>query len=544
MPNRHQRSIPRLSRPRRPPRALKRAFAVCLATSVSALLTPSADAVTRGETPTTVGQAPTTAGQAPAADDEAPATPGLAPSGEASRAEVTEGAPPPVTAEGEATPEGEAMRDGAAEILSWAPSGELLTRTLRNGLVLVVARDRSLAVAAIGLSFPTGYADDPKGQEGLTRALALHLEQGSRELRPGGRLARIHGAGGYTAMAVGAKQTRYEGLIPVWSLWDTLTDLTGVLRNPTVNEIRWRQSVSRATKDRSGVPRIGAQSVASAWSEPALLAGSARSGKPLTGLHPAKVRAEIQRRFAVHEATLIVVSPFTLEEVADKVEALYEDRPPGQRVRRPLTPPPPTVMIGSPKGRSKQQRFTWPIGGSYDAIWRARVVCGALNRQPRAAGEPAGAKLKCVLHEDPRRPALQVSTFGLQPSEARQLVIERLTRLAQDPVDHDVVDIERERQARALVDELHAPLSLASLLARALGARDVEADGRVGISTALDLESLSSPTRVTDMAGRLAARLLEPRPLAPPAPVESADPASPPAGPEDTDAERSAAGAQ
>ena len=71
-------------------------------------MTPSADAVTRGETPTTVGQAPTTAGQAPAADDEAPATGGQAPSGEASRAEVMEGAPPPVTTEGEATPEGEA----------------------------------------------------------------------------------------------------------------------------------------------------------------------------------------------------------------------------------------------------------------------------------------------------------------------------------------------------------------------------------------------------------------------------------------------------
>ncbi|MGB1699888.1 MAG: hypothetical protein ACPHRO_08045, partial [Nannocystaceae bacterium] len=192
--------------------------------------------------------------------------------------------------------------DQTAQILAWAPEEQLLVRVLNNGLRVLIARDQSLNVGAVGLSFPSGYADDPVGQEGLTRTLALHLEQGSRELRPGGRIARVHDSGGYTSMAVGAKQTRFESLVPVWALWDIVADLSGVLHHPTSSEIRWRQSVGRATKDRTGVPRIGGQAIASAWSEPALIAASKRAPKALSALTPAKIRAEIDRRFSMQEA--------------------------------------------------------------------------------------------------------------------------------------------------------------------------------------------------------------------------------------------------
>lgn len=414
--------------------------------------------------------------------------------------------------------------DEVAAILSWAPSGALLTRTLKNGMSLVVAQDRSLAVGAIALSFPTGYADDPEDQPGLTRALALHLEQGNREIRPGGRLARIHDSGGHSVMAVGAKQTRYESLVPVWSLWDVLDDLTGFVRAPTVNEIRWQQSVSRASSDRSGTPRTGAEALASAWADPALTSIATRRSKSLAKLHPVKVRADLDRRFAAHTATLIIVSPFALDVVASRVEALYESAPPRPRVIESRTTPPLAVAIKTVKGRALLRQFAWAIEGSHGPIRRARVICGALNRQPRMTGESPGAKLKCVLHEDPRRPTLQVSTTGLEADEARAFVLARLTRLAEDPVDADVIDIERRRQAREVVEELHTPLSLVSLLSQSLPEPRAESGKRGTLAQTLDLEDLLAPGMVTAMAQRLASRLRDASASTAPATVDPPEP--------------------
>ncbi len=511
----------------RTPGTRSRAGQRCLAVAFTALagtLTPNGAA---GQAPTAPGEGPTRE-EGPAADEV----------GSPDSTDATE-------ASSEDAGMTVKMTDEAAEILSWAPSGALLTRSLTNGMLLVVAQDRSLAVGAIALSFPTGYADDPEEQPGLTRALALHLEQGNREIRPGGRLARIHDSGGHTVMAVGAKQTRYESLVPAWSLWDVLDDLTGFVRIPTVNEIRWQQSVSRASSDRSGTPRTGAAAVASAWADPALTSIATRRSKSLAKLRPVKVRAEIDRRFAARTATLVIVSPFALDVVASRVEALYESAPARPRVIESRTAPPPTVSIKPVKGRADLRQFAWAIEGSHGPIRRARVICGALNRQPRMAGESPGAKLKCVLHEDPRRPTLQVSTTGLEADEARAFVLARLTRLAEDPVDADVIDIERSRQARDLVDELHTPLSLVSLLSQSLPEPGAQIDKRVTLAQALHLEDLLAPGMVTAMAQGLASRLGDVSVSTSPATVDSSAPAEPPtAAPVDDDSPSLEGGSQ
>jgi hypothetical protein len=229
---------------------------------------------------------------------------------------------------------------------------------------------------------------------------------------------------------------------------------------------------------------------------------------------------------------MIVVSPFEPDEVAYKIEALYETTSPRAHEDETRALPPAFVDVTGPKGRLQKLRFTWAIEGSLPSIWRARVLCGALNRQPRMTGERPAEELRCLLHEDPRRPALQVSTSGLQASEARKFVVARLTRLAQDPIDRDVINIERMRQARELVDELQAPLSLVSLLARALPAWGLNPSGRVDMRTSLNLDGLASVAAVTAMARGLASRLVDSPPSQPPAasvPPGAPDPSKSPA---------------
>ncbi len=355
------------------------------------------------------------------------------------------------------------------------PGPTLDDGVLPCGLRVIIAQDASLPVAAVVLSLETGTEDDPSNQPGLIHALAYHLLQGNRELRPGGAAALVHDRGGATTLAVGPAQIRYESLVPISALSDVLWAESQRLRAPTVSDTLWVSTLRWARQDRSREVRIPRAATAAAHGVPGLEHDGRAVGPSLQPMVPRAVGRALAERMRYDLATLVVVSPHPPEELRATIATLFSDLPEHTRELRDRTPRwrPGSTPQPSPLANEKGQRFVWPVAPDPASLGLATVWCKAINRQRRTKGEPARARLRCHLDVDPRRATLVLVATGVE--EPTSLLQTRVDRLEQGD-DDSLIARQREAVRREWVQRLRGPLPLARRLATA-APRPKEATG-------------------------------------------------------------------
>jgi hypothetical protein len=369
---------------------------------------------------------------------------------------------------------------------------QLLDGVLPCGLRVIVAQDESLPVAAVVLAIETGTEDDPPSQPGLVHALAYHLMQGNRELRPAGAPALVHDQGGIAGIAVGPAQVRYESLVPSSALPDVLWIESQRLRAPTVSDELWTSTLRWARRDTARGWKAPRAAMAAAHGAPGLEHEGRVVSKGLDDMVPRAVGLALAERFRYELATLVVVSPHPPEELREKIEKLFAELPEQPRRVRDRSPrwrtegagatggsgsspAAPKAFSGGPVGSSPAApkalalageagtELVWPVAPDPASLLQATVWCKGLNRQRRHEGEPARVRVKCHLDVDPRRPTLVVEVTGADDPVA--LVRSRIERLEQE----DAPLVERQRQAvrHEQTLELRTPLPLARRLAAA-----------------------------------------------------------------------------
>jgi len=340
----------------------------------------------------------------------------------------------------------------------------LLDGVLPCGLRVIVAQDESLPVAAVVLALETGTEDDPQSQPGLVHALAYHLLEGNRELRPAGAPALVHDQGGIAGIAVGPAQVRYESLVPISALPDVLWLESQRLRAPTVSEELWTSSLRWARRDTARGWRAPLAAMAAAHGATGLEHEGRVVGPGLDDMVPRAVGQALAERFRYEIATLVVVSPHPPAELRERIEGLFAELPAQPRRARDRSPrwrtgtAPQTLARAGEKGTE----LVWPVAPDPASLVQATVWCKALNRQRRHEGEPSRVRVRCHLDVDPRRATLVVQATGADDPVA--LLRARLERLEHGD---DAPLVERQRQAvlqeQAL--ELRGPLPLARRLA-------------------------------------------------------------------------------
>jgi hypothetical protein len=381
-------------------------------------------------------------------------------------------APEPVPARAPAPPTGDepptaaaASTEGLPPVDEAALSGpRLLDGVLPCGLRVIVAQDESLPVAAVVLALETGTEDDPPSQPGLVHALAYHLLQGNRELRPAGAPALVHDQGGIAGIAVGPAQIRYESLVPISALPDVLWLESQRLRAPTVSAELWSATLRWARRDTARAWRAPLSAMAAVHGATGLEHEGRLVGRGLDDMVPRAVGQALAERFRYELATLVVVSPHPPAELRERIEALFIELPAQPRRVRDRSPrwrtgtAPQTLALPGEKGTE----LVWPVAPDPASLLQATVWCKALNRQRRHEGEPARVRVRCHLDVDPRRATLVVQATGADDPVA--LLRARLERLEHGD---DAPLVERQRQAvlheQAL--ELRSPLPLSRRLA-------------------------------------------------------------------------------
>jgi hypothetical protein len=396
----------------------------------------------------------------------------------AAPAEAPKGEPEPPAA----APAGEPALDEAT-----LPGPQLHDGVLPCGLRVIVAHDESLPVAAVVLALETGTEDDPPTQPGLVHALAYHLLQGNRELRPAGAAALVHDQGGLAALAVGPAQVRFESLVPVSALPDVLWVESQRLRAPTVSAELWGSTLRWARRDKSRAWRAPRAAMAAAHGAPGLEHDGRLVAPGLAQMVPRAVGQALADRFRYELATLVVVSPHPPAELHAQIEALFADLPAQPRHLRDRSPrwrtgPATQGSPGDATGAAaaapralalageKGTELVWPVAPDPASLLQATVWCKALNRQRRHEGEPSRVRVRCQLDEDPRRATLVVAATGVDDPVA--LVRARLERLAHGD-DAPLV----ERQRGAVLHEQTLALRTPLPLARALAGAAAEPEG-------------------------------------------------------------------
>ncbi len=256
---------------------------------------------------------------------------------EASKEAPAQVEPPASSAKGasaKSSPEGPAADfDGAPSVAA----DQALEVVLDCGLRLLIARDRTLPVAAVVLALESGPEDDPEEYPGLVHALAYHLLHGNRELRPGESIDTVHAGGGVSSLAIGLAQIRFESVLPASRLEEVLWIESQRLRSPTVSKKLWKKTIGWAKGDRRRPGVLSPAALAAVHGVPGLAHDARRPGAELASINEAALAAQLRTRFSYAQATLVVVAPNEPGEVLAMVEPLFADLPRAQRkVRRRL----------------------------------------------------------------------------------------------------------------------------------------------------------------------------------------------------------------
>lgn len=227
-----------------------------------------------------------------------------------------------------------------------APSADtVLDLVLPCGLRVLAAQDLSLPVAAVVLAVETGSEDDPPEHPGLVHALAYHLHQGNRELRPGEAIAAAQDAGGVHLLSTGPGQVRFESLVPITRLDEVLFAESQRLRFPTVDTRRWDISLGWAAADVRSPPGLRPRDLAALHGAPGLGHDGRAVDRSLAEITPAALAAALASKFNYARATLIVVAPEPAATILDQVRTHFRDLPPAARALPSRPPPPPRAPV-------------------------------------------------------------------------------------------------------------------------------------------------------------------------------------------------------
>ena len=382
------------------------------------------------------------------------------------------------------------------------------------GLRVIAARDDSLPVAAVVLAVETGTENDPKDSPGLIHALAFHLQQGNREMAPGQTFATAHDTGGFSTMAIGHAQVRYETLVPVSQLDRVLWNESQRLRAPTVNETLWLKTLNYARSDRRPKYPVPTDVMAAAWQREGLAHNGHKVPKALTRMTPEEISNALAKTFEYRRSTLVVVAPRDPAEIIERVAALFEDLPDAPRDARPSTVPAANESgpRTAPAARQRGDTLIWPVRAAPGAKAWAEVVCATLNRQRRGPDDGAKSRLRCTFVDDARRPVLAVRIAGAEPAV---LAGSRLKRIL-DGDDDRILSAQRDRFARRLRHQFHQPLPLARRLALGDASESTPKLTQVGLDTLTGLAALDdlrgAPRYVESLFDPAFATLLVPGP--------------------------------
>ena len=230
-----------------------------------------------------------------------------------------------------------APAEGPGEGGTSVAADQALEVVLDCGLRLLIARDRTLPVAAVVLALESGPEDDPEQYPGLVHALAYHLLHGNRELRPGESIDTVHAGGGVSSLAIGLAQIRFESVLPASRLQQVLWIESQRLRSPSVSKKLWKKTIGWAKGDRRRPGILSPQALAAVHAQPGLAHDGRRPGPEMASISEAALAAQLRTRFSYAQATLVVVAPNEPGEVLAMVEPLFADLPRAQRkVRRRL----------------------------------------------------------------------------------------------------------------------------------------------------------------------------------------------------------------
>lgn len=396
-----------------------------------------------------------------------------------------------------------------------ADASTALDVLLPCGLRVVVARDVTLPVAAVVLAVEVGSEDDPPEHLGLVHALAYHLHQGNRELRPGESIAAAQDAGGAHFLSTGPGQVRFESLVPVSRLGEILYVESQRLRSPTIDRGRWDMSLAWASSDVRPPNKIRRRELSELHGTPGLLHDGRLVSKSLSGLVLPALSAQLASKFSYARSTLIVVAPEDPAAVLEQVRARFADLPPAPRnlpVRAappprqipdtsppaaaadtPAASPAPAGKASAPAGKAPAPAaddagsgnpaatgsppteppaasgpapiptiFLWPIPADNDAAGWAAAVCRAVNRQKREGDEPRKARLLCDYDPDNRRGSIMMRAVGVEDTVG--FVTGRLARLGAGP-DAQLLAAQATFVARAIELRARTPLGLARQIA-------------------------------------------------------------------------------
>ncbi|TBR22775.1 insulinase family protein [bacterium] len=121
----------------------------------------------------------------------------------------------------------------AGPLRAASPGTLFQTRTLPNGLTVVVQEDRSIPVAAVNVWYNVGSKDEKKGKTGFAHLFEHYMFEGS-EHAPGGQyFSRIFGMGGITNANTTSDRTDYYAVVPSEGVEEVLrleSDRMGWLR--------------------------------------------------------------------------------------------------------------------------------------------------------------------------------------------------------------------------------------------------------------------------------------------------------------------------
>lgn len=94
------------------------------------------------------------------------------------------------------------------------PSYDLVTRTLGNGLRVVVAEDHSVPVAAVNIWYDVGSRHEPAGRTGFAHLFEHLMFEGSAHVPKGDHWKHVLGAGGTLNASTWCDRTNYYDTVP------------------------------------------------------------------------------------------------------------------------------------------------------------------------------------------------------------------------------------------------------------------------------------------------------------------------------------------
>lgn len=208
------------------------------------------------------------------------------------------------------------------------------TRTLDNGLRVVVEERPNSEAVGVSLTVRAGVRDDEPGRGGEVALLARVLAGGTPERPSPGALAEpIRSAGGTWSLSIDADLTHYRAFVPSDELDGALSVLSSMLRRP-------RLGITDTSS--AAIETAGGRYYAFRDDFAQVLWPSHPAGRPSGGT--ATTRAAItfgdllttrERLFGARNIALAIVGPVQAEDVFARTAELFGTLPPGEA--RPLT---------------------------------------------------------------------------------------------------------------------------------------------------------------------------------------------------------------